>query len=254
MDLDMNLEGLVAVVTGAAGNIGGAICKALTDAGATVHATDIRGDAAQGLHAHDVTSAESWAAVVEDIRARHGHLDILVNNAGVAPMGMLEETTLDEWHKCMAINVESVLLGMQSALPLLRAAPERPGGASVINIASGAANLPTPMSGLYCTSKAAVVMLSKVAAIEFSRGNYGVRVNTVNPGVVESAMIDGILERYTKISGLPVDDLRASMKADVPMGRLAQPDDVADGVAFLASGAARYITGTELHVDGGRTA
>lgn len=249
-----SLNGLVALVTGAAGNIGTAICAALEAAGAQVEATDIRGDGANGLHPHNVTSRESWVAIVDDIATRHGRLDILVNNAGIAPMGLVEETSIDEWRQCLAINVESALLGMQAALPLLRAGSARPGGASVINVASGAANRPTAMSGLYCTSKAALVMLSKVAAIEFARGGYGVRVNTVNPGAVASEMIDGILERYTRIAGRPVAELRAAMEGDVPMGRLARPDDVADGVVFLASGASRYMTGTELHVDGGLTA
>jgi NAD(P)-dependent dehydrogenase (short-subunit alcohol dehydrogenase family) len=249
-----SLNGLVALVTGAGGNIGTAICKALTSAGAVVEASDIRGAASNGLLVHDVTSPHSWAAVIDDIAARHGRLDILVNNAGIAPMGLVEDIGLDEWRKCLAINVESALIGMQAALSLLRAAAPRAGGASIVNIASGAANRPTAMSGLYCTSKAALVMISKVAAIEFARGDCGVRVNTVNPGAVASDMIDGILERYTKIAGRPVEDLRKAMESDVPMGRLAKPDDVADGVVFLASSASRYMTGTELHIDGGLTA
>lgn len=251
-----DLGGRVALVTGAAGNIGQAIRVALQSAGARVYATDIRANPEEDIALHDVTSEESWAATLSDLEAREGRLDILVNNAGVAPMANVIDTTLDAWQRCFRINVESALIGMKAALPLLRqASGDRPGGVSIINVASAAANKPSPMAAAYCSSKAALVMLSRTAAVEFGRLEYGVRVNTVNPGAVESDMINGIVTRYSQIlDGESVDSLKQAMRADVPLGRLATPEDVADAVAWLASEASRFVHGTELHVDGGLTA
>jgi NAD(P)-dependent dehydrogenase (short-subunit alcohol dehydrogenase family) len=250
------LTGLVAFVTGAAGNIGTAICAALLRDGATVIASDVREDRARGLVALDVTSQDGWRTALQRVADAHGRLDILVNNAGIAPVARIADTDLDLWRRCQSINVEGPLLGMQAALPLMaESGGYRAGGASIINVASAAANRANAMSGAYCTSKAALVMLSKVAAIEFAGLGHQVRVNTVNPGAVESEMIDGIVEHYAGILGdTPIDEIKASMRRDVPMGRIARPDDVADAVAWLASGASRFVTGTELHVDGGYTA
>lgn len=248
-----DLAGLVALVTGAGGTIGAAICAILVEAGATVVATDIL--ARDGIEALDVTSEASWQGVIDRVATRHGGLDILVNNAGVAPIGRIDELSLEDWRFCQAINVEGPLLGMKAALPLLaRDGANRAGGASIINIASAAANRANALTAAYCSSKAALVMLSKVAAIEFATLGHPVRVNTVNPGAVESPMIDAIAQRYSALYGTPVDELAASMRSDVPMGRLTRADDVAEGVLWLASGASRFVTGTELHIDGGFTA
>ena len=250
-----DLSGRVALVTGAAGAIGEAICQVFRRAGAIVHATDLHADAERSREALDVTSEEAWIAALGRIEAAQGRLDILVNNAGIAPMAHIADTGLAEWRRCFEINVESALIGMKAALPLLRRSNNRPGGASIINIASAAANKPSPMAAAYCSSKAALVMLSRTAAVEFGRLGYGVRVNTVNPGAVESPMIDGIVARYSEIlEGESEDGLKAAMRADVPLGRLARPDDVADAVLYLASSASRFVHGTELHVDGGLTA
>ncbi len=249
------LDGRVALVTGAAGNIGQAVCDALRRAGADVHGTDLAADAARAIEPMDVTCERDWAETIARVEARSGRLDVLVNNAGIAPMARIADTTREEWRRCFAINVESALIGMQVALPLLRRGGDRPGGASIINIASAAANKPSPMAAAYCSSKAALVMLSRTAAVEFGRLGYGVRVNTVNPGAVESAMIDGIVARYSQILGGESEDaLKAAMRTDVPLGRLARPDDVADAVLYLASSASRFVHGSELHVDGGLTA
>lgn len=250
------LTGLVAFVTGAAGNIGAAICAALLRDGATVIASDVREDRARDIAALDVTCEDAWRAAMDRVAGDHGRLDILVNSAGIAPVARIAETDLDLWRRCQSINVEGPLLGMRAALPLLiEGGRHRAGGASVINVASAAANRANAMTAAYCTSKAALVMLSKVAAVEFAGLGHAIRVNTVNPGAVESEMIDGIVERYAGILGdTPIEELKVAIRRDVPMGRLARPDDVADAAAWLASGASRFVTGTELHVDGGYTA
>jgi NAD(P)-dependent dehydrogenase (short-subunit alcohol dehydrogenase family) len=251
----LDISDRVALVTGAAGNIGEAICHALRQAGAIVCATDRQPDQERAIAPLDVTSEVQWRAAIERVEASHGRLDILINNAGVAPMAHVVDTTIDAWRRCFAINVEGALIGMKAALPLLRRSDDRPGGASIVNVASAAANKPSPMAAAYCSSKAALVMLSRTAAVEFGRLGYGVRVNTVNPGAVESAMIDGIVARYSQIlKGESEDALKSAMRADVPLGRLARPDDVADAVLYLASSASRFVHGTELHIDGGLTA
>jgi NAD(P)-dependent dehydrogenase (short-subunit alcohol dehydrogenase family) len=249
------LAGLVALVTGASGNIGAAICEALLREGAEIVATDISAESAHGVEVLDVTSETSWSHAVDRTIARQGRLDILVNCAGIAPIARIADTSLADWRRCQAINVEGPLLGMKAALPhLIVSGSRRTGGASIVNVASAAANRAAAMTSAYCSSKAALVMLSKVAAVEFATLGHPVRVNTVNPGAVESEMIDGIVRHYSSIDDTPIADLEAAMRRNVPMGRLARPDDVADAVVWLASCGSRFVTGTELHVDGGMTA
>lgn len=248
------LNGTVALVTGARGNIGQEIVKALAARGATVIATDIAdGPDTRRL---DVTSETEWAELVAAIRAEHGRLDILVNNAGAAPMSLIQDMSLEDWRRCFQINVESIFLGLKAAVDLLAESGEkRRGGASIVNIASAAADRATAMSGAYCSSKAAVAMLTRTAAVEFSMLGHKIRVNSVHPGAVRSDMIDQILDRFSAISGgKPKAELEAAIVAGMPMGRLVEPDEVADAVAFLASEDARFVHGTSLNVDGGYTA
>ena len=171
-------------------------------------------------------------------------------------MSRLEDMTLEDWRRCQTINVDGVFLGLKAATPLLRdSGARRRGGAAVINVASGAADHPAAFSAAYCTSKAAVRMLTRTAAVEFAALGYQIRVNSVHPGAVESAMMDRILRRYSDITGgTPVEDLRQAVIKGHPMGRFVEPEEVADAIVFLASGAARYVHGDALHVDGGHAA
>jgi NAD(P)-dependent dehydrogenase (short-subunit alcohol dehydrogenase family) len=249
-----DLHGAVALVTGAGGYIGGAICTALSRQGATVVGADLR--PAGGMQTVDVTDAASWQALIGDVRATHGRLDILVNNAGIAPMEPIATINPDTWRRTMAINVEGVMLGLQAATPLLReTGTRRRGGASVINIASAVSNRPTAFSAGYCTSKAALAMLTKVAAIEFSMLGYPIRVNSVHPGAVRSPMVDNILQTFSGLSGgLPTEQIRQAIVDGCPMKRLVEPDEVAEAVVYLACEEARFVHGTEQYVDGGYTA
>ena len=246
-----DLGGAVALVTGAAGALGASICSALERNGAIVVRADLKPGA--GLHRLDVTDGESWDTLITEIGTTHGRLDILVNNAGIAPMERIESFSIETWRRTMAVNVEGVALGLRAATTLLRTSGAlRRGGASVINIASAAANRPSAFGAGYCTSKAAVAMLSKVAAIEFSLFGYPIRVNSVHPGAVRSPMIDDILQTFSALNGgVPPEDLLKAMIATYPMKRLVEPEEVAAAVQYLASDAASFVHGSEQHVDGG---
>ncbi|WP_408587215.1 SDR family NAD(P)-dependent oxidoreductase [Novosphingobium sp.] len=256
--MDYGLEGTVALVTGARGNIGVATCAALKREGVTVIASDVGVDEAapspDGSEwlSLDVTSTEDWARVIATIEARHGRLDILVNNAGVAPTDRIDQMPVEAFRRAFDINVTGIFLGTQAACALMaKSGALREGGASIINIASGAADKPAPFSAAYCATKAAVRMFTRATAVEFSALGYPVRVNSVHPGAVESDMLGSIVARYSQISNSSTDDLYAAMLKGHPMGRLVKPAEVADGVVFLASRAARYSHGAVLHVDGG---
>ncbi|WP_428310505.1 SDR family oxidoreductase [Hydrocarboniphaga sp.] len=258
--MNFGLKSRVVLVTGAAGNIGSAICRQLSQEQAIVIAADIsprpqQANVADWLHL-DVTSEAGWAEVIATIAQRHGRLDVLVNNAGIAPMGTLEGTGYDEWRRCLAVNVDSVFLGMKAATPLLRETGAASAWfASVVNIASASSNRATAMASAYAASKAAVAQLTKAVGIEYLSLGYRVRANSVHPAAVQSDMIDQILQRYSVITGgTPVEDLRKAMIADHPMRRLVEPDEVARSVLFLASDASAYVNASEVHVDGGLTA
>lgn len=258
--MGMELNGAVALVTGAGGGIGRAICAALSGAGAHVVAADRRwpADAAPvaGERAVlDVRDADGWAALMRDIRQRHGRLDVLVNNAGIPLVASIAETTLEQWRLCQSVNVEGTLLGMQAALPLLReAGADRPGGASIINISSVGGLRGAPFNAAYCTSKAAVLMLTKSAALEFCALGYPIRVNSVHPGAVGTAMIQDIINRYVELGSMAsVEQATAAVNAMHPIGRQARPEEIAAGVLFLASPASSYMVGSELVIDGGYT-
>lgn len=258
--MNKDMEGAVALVTGAGGGIGRAICAALTGAGAQVVAADRHWPAdTPGVAGEqvvlDVRDGDAWAGVIRDIRKRHGRLDVLVNNAGIPLVASIAETTLEQWRLCQAVNVEGTLLGMQAALPLLReAGADRPGGAAIINISSVGGLRGAPFNAAYCTSKAAVLMLTKTAALEFCALGYPIRVNSVHPGAVGTTMIQEIIQRYVDLGAMgSVEQATQAVTAMHPIGRQAKPEEIAAGVLFLASSASSYMVGSELVIDGGYT-
>jgi len=239
------LEGKVALITGGARGQGAAEAARFAAEGATVFITDVLddvgaatatelGEAVTYLH-HDVTSEDEWVAVVDGIVQAHGRIDVLVNNAGIFQVMMVADTSLDDWNRMIAINQTGVFLGIRE---VGRRMCEQ-GSGSIINISSIAGMGGASMAFAYSASKWAVRGMTKSAAVNFAP--HGVRVNSVHPGIIETAM----LEEFGDLPGIT---------ERIPMGRTASADEVANTVLFLASDESSYCSGHEYLVDGAMTA
>lgn len=251
------LDGTVALVTGAGGGIGGATVAALRAAGAEVIATDLATPTCGDLNlAQDVTDEGGWLALADMIEGRWGRLDALVNNAGIATVSPIADTDLALWRRQMAVNVDSMLLSHKAMLPLLRTSGEtRAGGASVVNLSSVGGLGGSPFMAAYCTSKGAVRLFTKSAALEFAALKYNIRVNSVHPGGIETPMMEEIIASYVRLGAAPdAATARAGVDAQHPLGRWGRPEEIAGGIVFLCSPAASFMTGSELVIDGGFTA
>ena len=254
--MTIGLENVVAVVTGAAGGIGREVVKAMQAAGASVIATDLAASADTGADhylAHDVTSEADWQAVRTLAEREYGRVDALVNVAAISVVGKIEETPLAEWHRVNAINVDSVIIGVQTLLPLLREGGKaRAGGASIVNFSSVGGLRGAAFNAAYCTSKAAVTMLSKCMGTEFAVLGYNIRCNSVHPGGIDTGMLTSIMDRYVELGAAPSREIaQAAMEARHPIGRMGRPDEMGGGVVYLCSEAASFVTCSEFVMDGG---
>ena len=253
------LAGKKAFVTGAARGLGEAIARMLASQGATVTLTDIdeaavfavarsieerHGLGTARADVHDVRDETQWRDSLAKAARTMGGLSILVNNAGIGTQGRVEEVALEDWHNMMAINVDSVFLGCKHALPYLR--DNQP--ASIVNISSIAAIVADGQYAAYNTSKAAVMMLTKSVALDCARAGVDVRCNSVHPGFIRTAIIERYFEKHGEA------EATRKLTKSIPMKRLGQPDDVAHAVVYLASDESRFVTASELKVDGGTAA
>jgi len=259
------VEGKIACITGAANGLGR--CMALTVAreGAIVVATDLQEDDGASLVSeieaaggraiflrHDVTCEGDWIAVVGAIRTRFGRLDVLVNNAGIGlPNGPATDIDLADWKRLMAVNVDGLFLGVKHALPLMRES----GGGSIINVSSIAGIKASANASAYCASKGAVRLFTKSVALECAALKDGVRVNSLHPGIVETAIWDTLIGTGPEGSNTRPRGatLAAFTEKAVPLGRPGRAEEVAAGVLWLASDESSYVTGTELVIDGARS-
>lgn len=245
------LSGKIALVTGGGSGLGAAAVKRLHSEGAFVWITDRVPDAGQTLANElgerarfqklDVTQESEWVEVLAAVDAAHGRLDVLVNNAGVGVVADIETTTLEQWRFVHSVNVEGTFLGCKHGIGLMK----RTGG-SIINLSSVAGIVGDPKLPAYCSSKGAVRTLTKSIAMHCARKEYGIRVNSLHPAFIDTPMVGEILS-----STKDPEKARVSMAKAIPLGRIGDPTDVAAAVAYLASDDAKFVTGSELTVDGG---
>ena len=248
------LTGKVAVVTGGSNGLGEAIAARMTEEDATVAVVDIDkagGERVAGaltgasFHACDVTNEDEVRAALDAVATQHGRVDVLVNNAGIEGMNKpTDQLPLEEWNRVMAVNATAVFLCTKHAIPHLRAS----GGGSIINISSiygilGGGDVPP-----YHASKGAVRTMSKNDALTYAPDK--IRVNSIHPGFIFTSMV----HRYAAEAGMSEPDARTALDALHPLGGTGEPDDIAWGAVYLASDQAKWVTGSELVIDGGYTA
>jgi 2-keto-3-deoxy-L-fuconate dehydrogenase len=234
------LTDLAAVVTGGGSGIGQATARLLASRGARVAALDLKPGAEHLPLPCDVRDDESVQQAVRLAADRLGGIDILVNNAGVGAIGTVADNPDDQWHEVFDVNVVGIVRVSRAALPYLR----RSANAAVVNTCSVAATVGLPQRALYSATKGAVLALTLAMAADHLTD--GIRVNCVSPGTADTPWVGRLLQQADD----PVAE-RAALEARQPMGRLVSAEEVAAGIAYLASPAASSVTGTSLAIDGG---
>jgi NAD(P)-dependent dehydrogenase (short-subunit alcohol dehydrogenase family) len=255
------VAGKVALVTGGASGIGQAVAELLAEEGASVVVTDIdelrgpeivAGIKKAGHRAiflpQDVTSEPRWAEIVSDIDKQFGRLDILVSNAGIGIfVPSIVDMSLADWRRQTAINLDGVFLSVKHGLPLMR----KHGGGSIIMMSSLAGLRGGATLAGYCATKGGVRLFAKAIAMECATVGDGIRVNSVHPGIIDTPIWGKIpTEASGSRQNAPIDPEERA-KLTTPLGYAGQARDIASGVLYLASDASRYVTGTELVIDGG---
>ncbi len=248
----MRLKGKVALISGGARGIGAAEARLFAKEGASVVIGDILEQEGRQLEEEinesggpalftrlDATLEQDWRRAVGLTAERFGKLDILVNNAGVIRRNSIEDTSAEEWDRIMEVNAKGVFLGIKAVIPQMRKA----GGGSIVNLSSTAGLVGNTFFSAYSASKAAVRILTKCAALQGAKD--GIRCNSVHPGPINAPMMESVM----------ADAAEYRRRSDeIPMGRFGEPEEVAYAVLFLASDESSFVTGSELVIDGGRTA
>lgn len=254
------VEGKVAIVTGAASGIGRATAVLLASEGAQVIITDINaqgGKESVELAGHgavfmplDVASEDAWKTVIGDALGKFGRLDILVNNAaGLGGAGGTgpEDTSVENWLAIHRVTALGPFLGCKHAIPAMR----KNGSGSIVNISSTGALVPSPMETAYGMAKAGVTNLTITVAMHCALKGDNIRCNAIYPGGTRTPMLEGLFETLGKQMGITADQVAANFGKAIPIGRLAQPEEMANAVLFLASDESSYVTASQLVVDGG---
>lgn len=252
------LSGKVAIITGAAAGIGLSTAKVFAREGASVMMTDcdtVSGSAAAkelarcgAVHfeQHDVASEANWRLIINATMQRFGPPDILVNNAGIQLTRGLEETTLDDWRRVFSVNAEGTFIGTRIAVESMK---DR--GGSIVNVSSTYSMVADGLNAAYCASKAASRHFTKAAALYCADRKYNIRVNAVHPGVVMTPMLEREIAAVTADRGLPdTNAVESEWGRICPLG-IGEASDIADGILYLASDESKYVTGSDLVIDGG---
>ncbi len=256
------LAGKVAMVTGGAQGLGAAMAARFVAEGARVVVTDINAAGAEATATrlgeaaaatgHDVTAPEAWQAALAFAGERFGGLHILVNNAGIGTGGTVESTSDDDWRRVHAVDLDSVFYGCKHALPMIVATCARDGSGSprgsILNISSIAGVIAAANMAAYNSAKAAVRHLSKSVALHCAKERYPVTCNSIHPVFIDTPILDNLVGGIDREAGL------AKLGRQIPLGRVGEPDDVAWGAVYLVSDEAKFVTGTELYIDGGISA
>ena len=263
------IDGKVALVSGAGSGIGAETARTLAAAGGTVVLTDVNDAAGERVtaeiraaghaarfHHLDVTREADWHDVTRRVCEEHGGLDVVVNNAGIECIKLIKDLTLDDWHQICRINLDGVFLGTKHGIwAMTDGSTTRPKGGSIINLSSVAGIVGTAGQSAYNMTKGGVRLFTKSAAVECALQGYGIRVNSVHPGVIDTPLVDAAWKGWTDVGfGANEEETRQAVLALHPIGRLGQPSDIARAILYLASDDSSFVTGAELVVDGGLTA
>jgi 3(or 17)beta-hydroxysteroid dehydrogenase len=259
----------VAFVTGAAAGIGRAGALALAREGAAVMVTDIdergarvvadevRSIGGEALACrHDVGEEADWAAAIAATLAEWGRLDVVVNNAGLGTNRPLLETSLDDWHALLRVNLDGVFLGTRMGVEAMRHLESRPRAAtgSVINISSILGLVGMPDTAAYSASKGAVRLFTKTVALECAANGWRVRANSIHPGFILTPLVESAMITLAERAGTDVAAQTQTIAALHPLNRMGQAEEIASGIVYLASDESAFMTGAELVIDGGYTA
>lgn len=260
----VNIKNKVALITGASSGIGKATANLLAQEGAIVIVADI--DEAQGKEVThsisekgfiadflklDVTDESSWINAYRFITDKYHQLNILMNNAGIAFGGSVTEVSLQDWRRLMAVNLDGVFLGTKHAIPIM----QKSDGGSIVNVSSAAGIVGSSTAAAYCASKGGVRLFTKAVALECALAKNNIRVNSVHPGPVATPMFEKgptWNDFVNEMGGL--EGAWAKIAESTPLGRVAEPQEIANAILFLASDLSSYMTGSEIIIDGGFTA
>jgi len=246
----MKMEGKVAIVTGGASGIGRAIANLFAYEGASVTVADVNVESGQKVSDDivllggksifvylDVTDEENWKTAVAITVKEFKKVNVLVNNAGISSTEIVHEISLETWQRVMAVNSTGAFLGSKHVIPEMK----KDGGGSIVNMSSGAGIVGNDNGAAYGTSKGAVRILTKATAAQY--GKFNIRANSIHPGPIDTPMLSANLRN---------PETQSEALASIPLGRIAQPEEVALGALYLASDDSSYVTGVGLPIDGGR--
>lgn len=268
MESQERLAGKSGLISGGARGIGAAIAEVLAASGAAVMVTDVLEDQGRvvaekirrtGGQAHfhplDVTDEAQWVAAVSATIDTLGGLDFLVNNAGVELIDLLVDTDFESWCRLQDVNSDGVFLGTKHAIRAMKPGGAAGKGGAIVNVSSIGGLVGSFATSAYSASKGLVRTFTKSAAIECGNLQYGIRVNSVHPGMIRTPMIEEFFDRFVAM-GLfdTAEEAEQATVAAHPIGYVGEPEDVAYAVAYLVSDESRFMTGAELVLDGGYTA